>query len=115
MPLCIAYRDYSLGVTGFFYLMNDCNCPDQKRESLLKHSLIDAGKSIIKHFTNSSYDAFVSYEEKERRLKICEECENKIEFFGKKQCKICLCFINPKSSLKDQDCPHPEGNKWQRN
>lgn len=88
------------------------NCCPNKKTPFTEHSLIDAGKSLIKHFTDPTYNAFVDEETKNNRIKACESCENLDEFFGKKRCKICLCFIDAKASLKDQDCPHINGSKW---
>jgi hypothetical protein len=90
-----------------------CGCEDDKKP-FTEYSLVKAGKSVIKHFTDPTYNAFSSQEVKAERIKICENCENREEFLGKKRCKICLCFIDAKASLIDQDCPHPEGNKWQK-
>ena len=88
-------------------------CNDNK--TYLTDSLIQAGKSIIKHFTDPKYDAFVSSEIKEERLKICDSCEEQEMFLGKRRCKICLCFLEAKASLTDQTCPNPTGNRWLRN
>ncbi len=79
---------------------------------LTGNSLVKAGKSIIKHFTDPTYDAFLKEEEKAERLRICNECDNLETFFGKKRCKICLCFVEAKASLADQKCPDPGGSKW---
>ena len=89
-------------------------CKDEKKTPFTEYSIIKAGKSIIKHFTDSSYNAFVEESEKKQRLKICEDCDQSEEFMGKKRCKICKCFLTAKASLADQSCPHPDGNKWQR-
>jgi hypothetical protein len=88
-------------------------CGNKKRtEPFTQYSIIDAGKSVIRHFVDSKYDAFSPEDEKNKRVKACESCENMELFFGKKRCKICLCFIEAKASLIDQTCPHPKGNKW---
>ena len=89
-------------------------CPEKEKKPFTEYSLVKAGASIIKHFTDPTYDAFVEEDIKKERLKSCENCEELTEFFGKKQCKICSCFVNAKASLVDQDCPHPNGSKWQR-
>jgi hypothetical protein len=75
---------------------------------------VKAGASVIKHFTDPTYNAFVEKEVKEERLKSCNSCSEAEEFFSKKRCKICLCFVEAKASLVDQDCPHPKGSKWQK-
>jgi len=93
-----------------------CDCQDEKtNKPFTEYSLMKAGKSIIKHFTDPTYDAFSSPELKAERLKKCESCDMREEFFGKNRCKICLCFLEAKASLVDQDCPHPEGSRWQEN
>jgi hypothetical protein len=89
-------------------------CDNKYNGPFTKYSIIDAGKSIIKHFVDPTYNAFSSVEEKNKRISICDSCENKEEFLGKKRCKICLCFIEAKASLIDQICPHPNGDKWQK-
>jgi len=88
-----------------------CNCEDDKKP-FTKFSLVNAGISVIKHFTDSTYNAFADEEIKKKRLDACNSCENLTEFLGKRQCKICLCFLDAKASLIDQDCPHPQGSKW---
>lgn len=90
-------------------------CDDSRKKPFTKYSLLNAGISVIRHYIDPTYDAFTTQETKEKRLEECNKCENLGEFFGKKQCKICMCFIEPKSSLVDQDCPHPNGSKWQKN
>ncbi len=87
-----------------------CNCDDS--EPLLKSSLIQAGKSVIKHFLNPTYQAFVSDEIKEKRLKICNSCENLTSFLGQNQCSICKCFLGAKASLIDQNCPD-KNDRWE--
>ena len=89
------------------------NCCGQKSEPFIKSSLIEAGKSIIKHYINAEYDAFSSTEIKEKRIKACDSCDMLGEFFGKKQCTLCKCFIEPKAALIDQFCEHPKGSKWE--
>lgn len=89
------------------------SCCGKKRANITD-SLIQAGRSVIKHFTNPKYDAFVSESVKEERLKVCDSCEEQELFFGKKRCKICLCFLDAKASLIDQTCPNPNGDKWPR-
>ena len=88
-------------------------CSQKEVKPFTEHSLVKAGKSIIKHMTNASYDAFVSEKEKMARVEICEACDQLESFLGKKRCKICLCFIDIKASLRDQSCPHKTGDKWQ--
>lgn len=90
------------------------SCCGGKKAPFTTYSIVEAGKSVIKHFTDPTYDAFSPEEEKVRRLKICGSCENLELFFGKKRCKICTCFVNAKASLIDQTCPHPEEDKWQK-
>ena len=91
--------------------MEDC-CGKINKSPFTKYSLLQAGASIIKHYLDPTYDAFSSDELKKERLEICDKCEMMGEFFGKKQCKACKCFIEPKTSLKDQKCPYPEKSKW---
>jgi hypothetical protein len=93
-----------------------CDCQNENNSKpFTEYSIVKASKSIIKHFTDPSYNAFVSDEVKAERLKKCEDCDLRDEFFGKKRCSVCLCFLEAKSSLVDQDCPHPQGSKWQKN
>jgi len=89
-------------------------CERQEKKPFTKYSIVEAGKSIIKHFVDPTYNAFVDEDTKKTRVKACSSCENKEEFFGKSRCKICLCFIEAKASLVEQTCPHPKGDKWLR-
>ena len=52
---------------------------------------------------------------KYERINECLNCDKIEDFLGKKRCQVCLCFIEAKASLIDQDCPHPNGSKWQKN
>ena len=91
-------------------------CQDKnKSKPLTEYSIVKAGKSIIKHFTDPTYNAFVSEDIKKERISICENCEELDTIFSKKRCKICLCFIDAKASLVDQDCPYKNGSKWPKN
>lgn len=89
-------------------------CEDKKFQPFSQSSLVKAGASVIKHFLDPSYDAFVEKSVKEERLKSCENCEMRDEFLGKKRCKVCSCYLEAKASLIEQDCPYPGGSKWQR-
>ena len=88
-------------------------CNEKYKGPFTKYSIVQAGQSLIKHFVDPTYNAFSSEEDKNKRLKACNSCENSEEFLGKKRCKICLCFTEAKASLVDQTCPHPNGDKWQ--
>ena len=90
--------------------MSNC-CPSEKKP-FTQYSLVKAGKSIIKHFTDPTYNAFADVEIKDFRLSQCNSCELLTVTLGKKQCKACKCFIDAKASLIDQECPHPEGSRW---
>ncbi len=87
-------------------------CPEREKKPFTEYSLVKAGKSIIKHFSDETYDAFVGQELKEERLKVCSGCEFQTEVFGLKNCKACSCFLDAKASLIEMDCEHPEGSKW---
>lgn len=87
-------------------------CCGEKPEPFTRYSLLHAGASVIRHFLDPTYDAFSPPEIKESRLQACQECDMIGDFFGKKQCQVCKCFIEPKSALIDQKCPHPKGSKW---
>ena len=87
-------------------------CCGSKKIPLTRYSLLQAGSSVIKHYLDPKYDAFTSPEEKAKRLEACNKCEMLGEFFGKKQCKVCSCFVEQKASLVDQNCPYPDGSKW---
>jgi hypothetical protein len=91
-----------------------CGCPDDKKP-FTEYSLAKAGSSIIKHYTDPTYDAFVDDEVKMERLKKCEDCDQLGSVLGVKRCNVCWCFVNAKASLVDQDCPHPNGSRWQKN
>lgn len=86
-----------------------CNC-DKKYSTV--SNLLDAGKEVLKGvFT--SYDPYLTSSEQSNRLEACRKCDYLGEFLGKEQCKICSCFIEPKTKMRSQSCPHPEGNKWE--
>jgi hypothetical protein len=87
-------------------------CGNKKKTPFTQYSIVKAGESIIKHYTDPNYNAFSSQEEKDRRVEICNFCENLELFLTKKRCKVCLCFIEAKASLIEQTCPHPQGDRW---
>ena len=87
-------------------------CPEREKKPFTEYSLVKAGKSIIKHFSDETYDAFVSQDLKAERLKVCSGCQHQTEVFGLKKCKACSCFLDAKASLVEMDCEHPEGSKW---
>jgi hypothetical protein len=90
-------------------------CEDKnKKKPFTQFSIVEAGTSVIRHFVDPTYNAFADKDIKNKRIKTCDSCENIEEFFSKKRCKICLCFIEAKASLIDQTCPHPEGDRWLR-
>tara|TARA_R110002050_G_scaffold174266_1_gene307214 strand:- start:142 stop:327 length:186 start_codon:yes stop_codon:yes gene_type:complete len=43
----------------------------------------------------------------QERIKMCEECEK--FFHPTRQCKVCFCFMDIKTKMKNKTCP--EG-KW---
>jgi len=88
------------------------SCCGNKKTTFTQYSIVKAGESIVKHYTDPNYNAFSSQEEKNRRIEICDQCENLELFFTKKRCKVCLCFIEAKASLIEQTCPHPKRDKW---
>ena len=45
------------------------------------------------------------------RLEICATCPRKGRRFGKDNCKVCGCFLYPKTLLKAERCPLA---KWER-
>lgn len=85
-----------------------------KKEPFTKPSILNAGKSIIKHYLTPEYNAFSSQEIKDARLRACDSCDMLGELFGKKQCKECKCFVEPKAALIDQICEHPNGSRWEK-
>lgn len=89
-------------------------CDGKRSKTFTQYSIVKAGKSLIKNFIDPTYNAFVDPQTKKTRLDACRKCEMLETFFNKERCKVCLCFIEPKSSLVDQSCPHPEIDKWQR-
>ncbi len=48
-------------------------------------------------------DNLVDEEIRQKRYSICLECPELIQ--TTKQCKICLCFMNQKTKLKESACP----------
>jgi hypothetical protein len=103
-------------VLGGYYLVKirksmSC-CPEREKKPFTDYSLVKAGRSIIKHFTDETYDAFVKEDDKIERLKVCEGCEFQRMVFGLKNCGACDCFLDAKASLVEMDCEHPEGSKW---
>lgn len=93
-----------------------CNCKDDEQPFSLHKavtSFTSAVKSIVKTVVNPGFDPFVDEVTKAQRLEICKSCEHYTSSLNKPRCKICGCFLNYKTSLKEQSCPHPEGEKWQ--
>lgn len=74
-------------------------------------SLPEQGKNLAKFtfevvkdvVTLTGDSAFVSKEEQQKRLSICEECE----FFEKVngRCKQCGCFMKVKTKFNISECP----------
>jgi hypothetical protein len=60
------------------------------------------------------YDPLVSEEIQQKRLEACRACDKHTVTMGKLRCTVCGCFLQAKTSLKDQVCPHPDGPKWQQ-
>jgi len=48
-------------------------------------------------------DNLVDYSIRQERYSICLECPELIQIT--KQCKICQCFMNQKTKLKEAGCP----------
>lgn len=95
-----------------------CNCDKHKGGNF---SIVEAAKSIsravssaVKTVSNGNYNPLVSEETKRKRLDICTNCEMHTYFLNKLRCTVCGCFLQAKTSLKDQVCPHPDGPKWQQ-
>ena len=88
------------------------SCCNQDQIPFTKYSILNAGVSVIRHYLDPTYDAFTPQDVKQVRLETCYECEELTSFMGKKQCKICKCFVEPKAALNDQICPYPKGRKW---
>lgn len=86
-----------------------CNC--NKSYSPLQN-LVNATGDVIKGFVDNKFDPYVTSDIKQKRLNICKDCDKLTSFLGKDQCSICYCFIEPKTSLINQSCPHPDGPKW---
>lgn len=42
------------------------------------------------------------------RLKICAGCDKRKWI----ACGICFCPLQSKARLEEEDCPHPDGDKW---
>lgn len=42
------------------------------------------------------------------RIKICAKCDKRKGLV----CGICFCPIQAKARLLEEDCPHPDGDKW---
>jgi hypothetical protein len=92
--------------------MNDCGCNEDQKKGFFDKSLVKLGKSLVKYVTDPSYSAFVEREESDRRMKICQGCENFVSSDAGPKCGICKCFLGAKTRLVDQECPHPKGSKW---
>lgn len=87
--------------------MCDCN----KNYSPVANAF-KAATDVLKGFADSKYNPYCTKEEANRRLDICKGCDKITSFMGKPQCSICYCFVEPKTKLIDQSCPHPDGPKW---
>lgn len=92
-----------------------CNCKDDEQLFSLQkavNSVTSAVKSIVKAAVVKDYTPFVDEATKTSRLEICKSCEHCMTTLKKPMCKVCGCFLNYKTSLRDQSCPHPDGEKW---
>lgn len=54
-----------------------------------------------------NYAIFATGEEREARRDICLSCEHRVV----DQCRVCTCFIAPKTALAMEQCPK---KKWKR-
>lgn len=45
-----------------------------------------------------------------KRLPVCAMCDKRKGFV----CGVCLCPLIAKSRLEDEECPHPDGDKWKK-
>lgn len=45
----------------------------------------------------------------EKRLAICNNCPKKVKFLGEDVCDICLCVIDAKVRVKEEQC---HDGKW---
>ncbi len=53
--------------------------------------------------------AFTSNSEiSKNRLQICAHCDKRKGLV----CGVCFCPLIAKSQLEDEECPHPDGDKW---
>lgn len=77
-----------------------------------EHETID-GKDPVKDIYNAIMESlkgeYVSDSVKKERLELCKNCPN---FTFTRQCKICLCEMDWKASLKKSACPM---HKWGAN
>lgn len=92
-----------------------CNCEGNN------FSLVEFAKSAgrvvktgLKMAFVLDYDPLVSKEIQEKRLELCRNCDKHTVTLEKLRCTVCTCFLQAKTSLKDQECPHPDGPKWQK-
>lgn len=51
--------------------------------------------------------AKITVEEYEKRISICQQCENFDKY--KEKCKLCGCYMTMKTRLSGESCPI---NKW---
>ena len=49
-------------------------------------------------------------DERERRIEICRSCET----FVDRRCSACGCACGWASFLETKQCPHPSGDKWEK-
>jgi hypothetical protein len=90
-----------------------CNC-----KSDISFSPLEAGKSLAKAVVSgiksmSSGEVILVDEAiQKERMSICTSCDFHVVTLKKSRCRVCGCFLKLKTSLRDQECPHPDGPKW---
>jgi len=93
-----------------------CNCNEYETFSFgstASASPVASGIMPITSISHGTHNPFVSTELQEERLKICKECSFHTSMLNKDRCTVGEgSFLKARTSLKDQNCPHPEGSKW---
>ena len=70
-----------------------------------KFTAEEGQREVDRHYQGISKD---TPEEIERRINICNDCDNKKQYFGLDMCKN-MCFLKLKTASKDATCPM---DKW---
>ena len=92
-----------------------CGCENTESFSFGSPGATPSSSGIIqlKSIDYGNHVPYLDQDLQEERLNICRGCEKYTKLLNKDRCTVGNgAFLKAKVSLKDQQCPHPNGSKW---